>query len=304
MSAHELVAEAVIGKRASAEGWVRVTCPLCELSDTADRKTSMWFSTWTLHYGCHRCGAKGRLREPPEEYDVEARDDAPKARPVSIDPPEGFYPLAGDRSRALAAAREYLRTRGLTEEQIAAAGIGACVSGHFAGRVVVPVRDDQKRWQWFVGRAWRKVHPKPYLYPKGARSGLIYNACALDVETDVPVLVVEGVFDALAHAPHAVAVLGKTTEEHAGGVVYRARHGDGVVYEDEALGLLARARRPVVFVPDGDAWWGSVLPTTMLRVHGLRAGLVRLAPKKDPDEVPRDEIMAAAVASLAQDVAA
>jgi DNA primase len=105
------------------------------------------------------------------------------------------------------------------------------------------------------------------------RGEVLYNHTALHVETERPVMVVEGVFDALALWPHAVAVLGKPSH-----------------FQVDAL---ASAKRPVAIVLDGDAWQEGYALAMRLRLAGQRAGSVTLPPKTDPDEVDRAWLEAA-----------
>jgi DNA primase len=134
--------------------------------------------------------------------------------------------------------------------------------------VVVPILSPDGEWLGHVGRSWQKDAELPYLYGKGLqRRETLYNAAALNVQTDKPVMVVEGVLDALALWPDAVAVLGKPSEPQ--------------------IWALADAARPVAVVLDGDAWSEGEALAMTLRLEGQRAGSVRLPPKTDPDEVDR-----------------
>jgi hypothetical protein len=284
MDEDDLVASAVLGKRPSPTGWIRANCPLCVFTEGKDdHKCSLGFSVTSYRFECYRCGATGKLTDPPEAYDVEAMIGPGRAPPPRhVEPPEGFFTLAGDTSIALADARDYLLhgRANMTEQIIANAGVGACVSGRFAGYVIVPIFDhlEPGKWRWFVARRWVKKCERPYLYPFGARRGLVYNEAALEVVTDEPLLVVEGCFDAIPHAPNAIAVLGKTTEEHFARLTY--------------------ARRPVVFVPDGDAWRDGEHFAMRLRAAGVRAGAIKLAPKEDPDEIDPAVLRAVAYSAL------
>jgi hypothetical protein len=67
----------------------------------------------------------------------------------------------------------------------------------------------------------------------------------------------------------------------------------------DQLDSLLAARRPVVSVLDGDAWLEGYGMAMMMRTYNVRAGAVGLPPLTDPDEVPRDLLMAAARESLA-----
>ena len=276
-----LVANAVAGGRPSEKGWIRANCPLCEFREgKADRKRSFGLNVRSLWYECYRCGAKGRLRKPIEEYE-HLHEQEPEPPPPIVQP-EGFYFL--DESTwdavSLSPAWDYLLgVRKMSFDHIVDNRLGACVAGRFAGRVIIPIFHDDGRWAWFVGRAWQKKADIPYLYPVGDRQGVMFNHPALRVATETPLLVMEGCFDAIPYAPDAVAALGKVTDERV-------------------IDVMRGVPRPVVFVPDGDEWEAGYAAAMRLRLDGHRAGALRLPPKADPDELPVDQVRAAALASL------
>jgi hypothetical protein len=283
----ELLASAAHGLRPSEAGWLRLNCPLCELRvGKGDKKRSMGLSVTSFRFECYRCGATGRLSKPLDEFvGFEVAGVAPGAPPPTVDEPEGYMPLAEEPARSALVfedARDYLaglaaphrakpRPKPIPEWLIKEAGIGAVASGYWAHRIIMPIFDLAGEWANFSSRSYLADVEKAYLYPKGGRRGVLYNHVALLEETDTPVLVVEGCFDALAHWPHAVAVLGKPTHQHV-----------------EAL---ATCQRPVVFALDGDAWEEAWALTLKLRARGQRAAYVKLAPRVDPDEIPTDTLL-------------
>lgn len=264
----ELVLRAVAGSKASPSGWARGQCPFCPSTvGKVDRRGSFSVREDVGAYFCFRCGSSGRVDLPggPREF-----VGAAKPVPVAMKPPPGWASLSssvGLGSEALRPARDYLDERGISRDRWAEAEIGACATGRFGGRVVVPVlTQDGAAWLGFVGRTWVKRAEVPYLYPSGmARGQVLYNHSALHEETDEPVMVVEGVFDTLALWPHSVAVLGKPSDDQV-----------------EALVL---AKRPVAVVLDGDAHEEGQALAWRLQFAGARAGSVRLPPKMDPDDV-------------------
>jgi len=248
----------------------RGICLACEArTGKPDRRGSFSFNTSTGFYQCFKCGIVGRL-DGFEHISFE--DRSKEDRPV-MEAPEGFYELArgeGATAMSLDKAKEYLRGRGLKDEVLwREAHIGACISGFYNGRVVIPVLSPDGDWLGFVARAWVKKHQIPYLYPKGMeRRDVLYNRKALFQQTEQPVFVVEGVLDALALWPDAVAILGKPSEPQ--------------------VAALADAARPIAVCFDGDAWREGEQLMMQLQLEGQRACNIRLPPKKDPDEVPRD----------------
>lgn len=273
-------------------GYLRAPCPLCVYRvGTPDRHRALSINGGSGWWHCFRCSAKGKLWGSSAE-EASRRcvvvDIDPTKRTEAQDLPEEFLPLHEEpaaSSLAAEAARNYLAGRGLSPEVLRAAGVGVCLSGlRFGGRVVVPVRSGEEL-MGYVGRLWVKKPIDPdaevYRYPRGMPRGeVIYRGEVLQEETDTPALVVEGVFDALAPGlwPDGVALLGTHSE-----------------LQVEALQV---ARRPVVFVLDGDAHETGWALAFRLRLEGARAGYIRLPPRTDPDEVPGSWLREEAVRSL------
>jgi DNA primase len=266
--------------RPNPKGWIRVNCPSCEQrTGKADRKRSLGFQVRSRYYHCFRCGVVGWANDVDTGYDAALFDDDEQV--TALDPPDGFFALGdepGLSAEACAPMRSYLVRRGVRRGLAQRTRIGACVTGRFRDRVVVPMFTDNGAWLWYVARSVLPNPTRKYLYPSGSRRGVIYNHPALFVETDEPVIVVEGAFDTFPFWPDACALLGDVTEEQ--------------------VTALAAARRPLAIVLDGDAWEKGAALAMRLRMEGARAGAVQLPPRVDPDEVPPDELRAAARASL------
>lgn len=279
----ELAAQAFSEAVPTPRGWWRANCPFCPLLlGKTDKKRAWSVNILTGGWHCFRCGTSGKLDLTGPEVET-ARDRVPVEETIAMRPPPGFVSLMsaeGRGSLSLAPARTYLMGRGLGPDRWAATGIGACSTGRYSDRVIVPVlADDDETWLGWVGRVWVKKAEVPYLYPPGMKRGeILYNHRALHVETDDPVYVVEGVFDSLALWPRAVALLGKPS---------------GMQVE-----ALVNARRPVVVVLDGDAHEEGWALAMKLRFNGQRAGNVRLPPRIDPDEVPATWLIEEARRSL------
>jgi hypothetical protein len=272
MKDSSLVEQAVAGKRAGPSGWVRAHCPFCAMrGNSPDRRASLGLNTATGDWHCFRCGARGWCRG---EYARDESAAAPDAR-EPLAPPEHFTPLfsgPGASADSLAGARAYVTGKRRVPEGVARElGIGACLGGRFGGRVVVPVTDAAGAWRWYVARAWGPSE-KPYLYPLGSRGAVMFNERALDVETDEPVCVMEGCFDAISDWPHSVAVLGKPTQDH--------------------VKRIARSRRPVCIMLDGDVPDDSFALSLLLKIEECeqRVGIAQLGPCVDPDELAPGEV--------------
>lgn len=291
MSDRDRVEEALRGAR-FGQKWIRIPCPFCADDGHTDRKHSLGVSASSGFYNCFRCGTKGKLREAPNpELANQEALQGPVETPV-FEPPEGFIGLstkAGRRSLSLEDARAYLLRRGVDEAAWERYQIGAAVEGYWAGRIIVPfISHEDGRWLGWIARLWAGPFPSSegrdalkYLYPKDMPRGqTFWNHQALLVETDTPVMVVEGVFDALPHAENAVAGLGKPSRLQ--------------------VDWLYEARRPIAMCLDADAWRESWALAARLRFDGLRAGFVKFEGKTDPNQVDPKTLLRMARKSLKQ----
>lgn len=231
---------------------------------------------------CFRCGSAGVLQDVPENIETIERAK-PREAQGKIELPEGFLPLFEEPGLSFPftdAARVYLERRGLPVEVGRAAKIGVVLTGHYRGRVVVPVFDSLGRV--LVGWSARLYIESPfpkYLYPAGMnRREIVYNGAALPRDTTDPIFVVEGVFDALALWPDAVACLGKPSAPQ--------------------VDMLVASRRPIVALLDGDAWRESLALMLRLRLRGRTAGSVRLPPRLDPATVDAAAVRRAGAVAL------
>lgn len=266
-------------------GWWRVNCPFCiERTGKDDRKQSFGLLASTGGYHCFRCGVAGKLKLPEELLNEDfVYEEVDVADLPTIERPEGFTPLAtgdGSYSMVLEPARRYLASRGIKKQTAAEAGIGGCYSGYWANRIVVPVKPaGAPDWVGFIARDWTNTAERRYMYPKGMKRGsILFNHDALFVESDEPIIVVEGVFDALPYWPRAVACLGKPTGEH--------------------IAALMVSTRPIAVALDGDAWREGDALAALLRFEGRRAGFVKLPPGADPNSVDVDWLKTRAAQSI------
>lgn len=262
--------------------WLRAACPMCEEADgKRDKKLSLGLNPQTSGWSCFRCGQTGRLpADLRADLGLEDAGDyvpttqtgglAPAAPP--IESPDGYVPLyepphVSDAS--LDWGRTYLEgKRRLDPVALRQMGAGAAAYGRLYGRVIFPIVGPAGLggpWLGWFGRDALGSNPLKHRYPKGmSRADLLWNMAALELETDAPLYVCEGILDAAPLWPDGVACLGKPLDSH--------------------VARLERVRRPVVCLLDGDAWEESWMLSLRLRFSGVRAGFIRLPPKTDPND--------------------
>ena len=283
MRSQELVLAAVQGVSMGGSG-ARGVCPWCVFGGHRTSKKNLCVRS-DGSWNCFRCRRYGQLegyeRLPQEAAipDIEY-----------MDPPPGFSMLRDGICGSNRFAYDYIKSRGvdkIPDSVIFEAMLGITWEPpnkeedelDFRKRLIVPVTDTSGRWIGYVGRDTRPKSTLPYLYSRGThRANMLYNEKALYVETDVPLLVVEGTLDALYLWPHAVAVLG--------------------TWGDRQAKMLLNAKRPVVAVLDGDAWRKGHALAIYLQLHDIPSGYVKLGPRLDPDDYPRKQIFELAERSL------
>ena len=105
----------------------------------------------------------------------------------------------------------YLKSRGLTNNDIIKWKIGYCTTGDYAGRVVIPSFNAEGNLNYFVARSYDRDWKK-YSNPNMSKN-IIFNHPYVDFDEDV--VLVEGVFDAIKAGDNSVPLLGSTMSENS-----------------------------------------------------------------------------------------
>ena len=102
--------------------------------------------------------------------------------------------------------RNYLNKRGISDLDILRYNIGFCDKGEYAGRIVVPSYDEDNNLNFFVARTYEDDWMK-YKNPEASKDIVAFEN---QVNWNKPIILVEGVFDAMAVRRNAVPILGKS----------------------------------------------------------------------------------------------
>ena len=106
-------------------------------------------------------------------------------------------------------ALQYLEKRNIGKKEILRWKMGYCREGRYAGRIIIPSIDSDGDCNYFIARSY-VGHDRRYLNPPCGRD-IIFNS--LMVDWDEPVVLVEGVFDAIVVGDNAIPILGSTLRE-------------------------------------------------------------------------------------------
>lgn len=127
-----------------------------------------------------------------------------------IELPEAFRSLATTNGSVGALpAKRYLKSRGITQEDILKWKIGYCSYGEYEGRIIIPSFNEDGDVNYFIARTYDS-NWKKYMNPPSSRTKIIFNELYLDWSSDLSI--VEGAFDAII-AGNGVPILGSTLSE-------------------------------------------------------------------------------------------
>lgn len=128
-----------------------------------------------------------------------------------VELPKQFIPLANSNSSlTVLPALRYLYNRNVLKDDILKWKMGCCVSGDYAGRIVIPSFNRDGNCNFFVARTYEGAFPS---YKNSeANKKVIFNELFLDWEQDI--ILVEGIFDAIV-AGNAIPLLGNSLSENS-----------------------------------------------------------------------------------------
>ena len=225
MTNHILVnlVDSVLGKGKNTSGDnYSYHCPFCNHAKTKLEVNFAENEKGKNNWHCWVCNAKGtrlstlfkkipvpasKLIELGKYVKVYTGPDS-KIHEDVLELPSEFIPLDyPDTSKVgTRQALKYLRSRGINSLEIKRYSIGYCEKGEYSDRVVIPSYDEKENLNFFVTRSFTD-HPRKYKNPKTSKDIIPF---ANTINWHSPIILCEGVFDAIAIKRNAIPLLGKT----------------------------------------------------------------------------------------------
>lgn len=138
--------------------------------------------------------------------------------------PEEFNTLTCNSNLTSIFPRQFLRDRGISQQDILKWKIGYCAIGEYAERIIIPSFNNEGRVDYFIARTYKNDWIK-YKNPPAQRNNIIFNELYVDWSADL--VLTEGVFDAIV-AGNAIPLLGSALSE-------RSRLFQEVIKHDTAI---------------------------------------------------------------------
>lgn len=128
-----------------------------------------------------------------------------------IELPKEYQPLYSASSTSVVAnlVKKYLYERGLSDNDFIKYGIGYCTSGEYGGRVIIPSYSSSGTLNFFVARSYDGNYYK-YKNPEASKDVIFFENL---INWNAPIILCEGVFDAIAIRRNAIPILGKNVSK-------------------------------------------------------------------------------------------
>jgi len=210
--------EQILGKGSILkQNEVAFYCPFCQ-----HHKKKLQINLLTHKYHCWVCDAKGaslrslfgRLNASERQLrtlstllgtPIHKQDATDNELPILYLPKEFISLTNASNDPDYTNAISYLKGRGVGREDIIKHNIGYCTAGLYAGRIIVPSYDSTGRLNYFVGREFYDIGMK-YKNPPVSKNIIGFD---LHINWSEPVVLVEGVYDAIAIKRNAIPLFGK-----------------------------------------------------------------------------------------------
>lgn len=201
---------------------IAVFCPICKKSPKAKKKRKLSIAIDTGVYHCWVCEAKGKSLVKLIKYEIPNFKDLEKVREyfgseivegedpeevIKISLPEDFRLVVLDNNRASKSIKKYLLNRGMTEEDLYRFKVGYSEEFGFDNRAIFPSFDENLDLNFFVTRSIdEKVKFAKYRNCDASKKDIIFNEHLINWKK--PVILVEGIFDAVKAGHNSIPVLG------------------------------------------------------------------------------------------------
>ena len=213
---------------------IAFVCPFCNKGNQAKRKLEVDIES--QHWHCWVCNSRGRrlidlfkkigvssklvdaltsiVSTPTATLDtigdiLNRRETTSIVSSLSL--PSEYIPLyRAKKTVEFKNAMYYLKRRDILPEQIIRYQIGYCEDGEYSRRLVIPSYDLNGQLNYFVTRSYYDESTIRYKNPDVSKNIIPFD---LHINWSLPLVICEGLFDAIAIRRNALPILGKTISD-------------------------------------------------------------------------------------------
>lgn len=129
----------------------------------------------------------------------------------SVSLPKEFKPLTNTfNTFETRHVSHYLKSRGITHSDIIKYNIGYCDSGEYNNMIILPAYNEEGTLNFFTGRS---IEKDPYIKYKNPSVSRNITPNAHLINWSLPVILCEGIFDAIAIKRNVIPLLGKNIQQ-------------------------------------------------------------------------------------------
>jgi DNA primase len=211
------------GKR-TARGNQAYSCPFChhhkpklEVNFTENKQGNNPWQCWV-------CGKKGKtikslfnqvkvdishFQELKKLVKNVSDDYSPTIQVESLELPKEFKSIIENKDLIARHALSYLKKRNITKYDILKYNIGYCENGLYANMIIIPSYDCDGKLNYFTARSFEKDPYIKYRNPDASRDIVPFE---LFINWELPIILCEGPFDAMAIKRNVIPLLGKNIQ--------------------------------------------------------------------------------------------
>ena len=207
---------------------ISVSCPVCKSnSKNSSNKKKLAISTGSGIYHCWVCETKGRnigylvkkhmsfrKEDLSKLYDLFNFQEKDKKEDdeVILNLPHDYKLLVYETNSYAKIAIKYLLSRGLTRDDFVKFKIGISDEFEYSNRVIFPSHSENMNLNFYLSRVFDESTFRKYKNCDAKRKNIIFNAYLID--WNKPVVLVEGIFDAIKAGDNSIPILGSWLDEN------------------------------------------------------------------------------------------
>ena len=159
-------------------------------------------------------------------------------------------------------ALKYLKSRGVSQDDMIKYSIGYCEDGLYSNRIIIPSYDDEGKLNFFIGR---DIFDSKLKYRNSPTPKDIIGF-ELFVNWEEPILLVEGALDAITSKVNSIPLFGKT------------------IMNNLKRKILEKKVKTLYVALDNDAVKDSMKIVEELMNEGIKVHMIKLT-EKDPNDI-------------------